>query len=449
MTSFPDPVQSTPLVIYNPQAHPLAKDKAHATSTAVVLYDPTLPHISVKAHQEMSDEATKRTDSASRKVLEGRYLDTYKALHFGGQETPESRMIRSATALCPTHTEKEMDQRLSNYSKVAKYLSHLTNEQLSVLLKTAKTLGTGIGGEVLSIEVEGVPIFIKKIRLTDIEKENPRSTQNLFELPPYYQYGVGSMGFGVWREIAAHEMTTQWVLNGECQNFPLMYHSRVLERPSVPLKTPTQEELEDRQRYVEYWDGSSAVGKRSEAAETASANVVVFMENLPQTLYKWFNVEEGKKNLPRIERELNLVAAFMKSRGFLHFDAHFHNILANNGHVYFADFGLAISRSFDLSPDERAFLEKHIDYDRYYVVAELAKRSIVSTLKDEEKEVALDTYFSSSERMTIALPPAIESIAQRYRPIAILMGNFFCGLREHSKSTPYPEMELAREWTKL
>jgi putative ribosome biogenesis GTPase RsgA len=29
MTSFPDPVQSTALVVYNPQAHPLAKAKAH------------------------------------------------------------------------------------------------------------------------------------------------------------------------------------------------------------------------------------------------------------------------------------------------------------------------------------------------------------------------------------------------------------------------------------
>jgi len=422
--------------------------QAHTASTAVVLYDATLPHISIKDHIEASSEAEKRADSASRKALEGRYLNTYKALHLGGKETSESRMIRSAIAFCPTHSEKEMAQRLSNYSKAAKCLSRLTNEQLSILLKTAKSLGTGTGGEVLSIEVDGVPIFIKKIRLTDIERENPRSTQNLFELPPYYQYGVGSMGFGVWREIAAHEMTTQWVLNGECQNFPLMYHSRVLERPTALPKTPTHEELEDRQRYVEYWDGSSAVGRRSEAAETASADVVVFMESLPQTLKKWLNVEGGKENLPRIEREINLVAAFMKSRGFLHFDAHFHNILTNNGHVYFADFGLAMSRRFDLSPDERAFLEKHIDYDRYYVVAELAKQSIVSTLRDEEREAALDVYLSP-ERMTVALPSGVESIAQRYRPIAVLMGNFFRGLREHSKSTPYPETELAREWTRL
>lgn len=424
-----------------------ASNSVSSISTALVPYDPTLRHISIKAHLEAGSDVTRKADSASRRALEGRYLNTYKALHLGGKETLESRVIRSAIAFCPTHSEKETAQRVSSYSKVTKYLSHLTNEQLSSLLTTAKSLGTGTGGEVLSIEVEGVPLFVKKIRLTAIEQENPRSTQNLFELPPYYQYGVGSMGFGVWREIAAHEMTTQWVLNGECQNFPLMYHARVLDRPPALPKSPTSEQLEERQRYVEYWDGSAAVGRRSEAADTAPADVVVFMESLPQTLDKWLSVE-GRENLPKIERELNLVAAFMKSRGFLHFDAHFHNILASNSHVYFADFGLAMSRRFDLSPEERAFLEKHIDYDRYYVVAELAQRAIATTLGDKEGEVALDTYLSP-EKMTIVLPPAVESIAQRYRPIAVLMGNLFRGLREHSKSTPYPEAELSREWTRL
>ncbi len=419
-----------------------------STSTALVPYDPTLPHISIKAHLEAGSDVTRRADSVSRRALEGRYLNTYKALHLGGKETLESRMIRSAIAFCPTHSEEETAQRVSSYSKVTKYLNHLTNEQLSTLLATAKSLGTGTGGEVLSLEVEGVPLFVKKIRLTAIEQENPRSTQNLFELPPYYQYGVGSMGFGVWREIAAHEMTTRWVLNGECQNFPLMYHSRVLERPPAIPKPPTSEQLEERQRYVEYWDGSSAVGRRSEAADTASADVVVFMESLPQTLDKRLSVEGGNGDLSKVERELNLVTAFMKSRGFLHFDAHFHNILATSSHVYFADFGLAMSRKFDLSPEERAFFEKHIDYDRYYVVAELAKRAIATTLGDEEGESALNKYLSP-ERMTIVLPPAVESIAQRYRPITVLMGKLFHSLRKQSKSTPYPEAELAREWTKL
>lgn len=386
-----------------------------------------------------------------RSLEENRYLNTYKALNLGGKETLESRMVRSAIAICPTHSESETTQRLSNYNKVTQHLSHLTNVQLSKLMTAATPLGSGTGGEVLSMEVEGVPLFVKKIRLTTIEQQNPRSTLNLFELPPYYQYGVGSMGFGVWREISAHEITTEWVLKGECQNFPLMYHSRVLQRSTLPT-TPTADQLEDRDRYIEYWDGSSAVGIRSKEVDSASADVVVFMEHLPQTLDKWLQVEESKGNLTeqaltKVERELNMVAAFMKSRGFLHFDAHFHNILASNNHVYFADFGLAMSQKFDLLSEERTFFEKHIDYDRYYVVTELAKNVIAATVH-EENEVLLDSYLSNG-KMTFTLPLAVASIAQRYRPIAILMDKFFQGLRKESKSTPYPKIELEREWTKL
>ncbi|MBA3603627.1 MAG: hypothetical protein H0W50_08300 [Parachlamydiaceae bacterium] len=215
-----------------------------------------------------------------RSLEENRYISTYKALNLGGKKTPESRMIRSAIAICPTHSEEETAQRFSAYNKATQYLSNLTDEDLSELLTTATHLGSATGGDVLSMEVEGVPLFVKKIRLTTLEQQHVGSTLNLFELPTYYQYGVGSMGFGVWREISAHEMTTKWVLNGECQNFPLMYHYRILQRTSPPTM-PTPEQLEERQRYVDYWDGSTAVGKRAQAANSASADVVVFMENLP------------------------------------------------------------------------------------------------------------------------------------------------------------------------
>ena len=56
-------------------------------STALVLYDPTLPHISVGAHLESIVDRV-------RSIEEARYLNTYKALHLGGKETLESRMIR-------------------------------------------------------------------------------------------------------------------------------------------------------------------------------------------------------------------------------------------------------------------------------------------------------------------------------------------------------------------
>jgi hypothetical protein len=47
------------------------------------------------------------------------------------------------------------------------------------------------------------------------------------------QYGVSSTAFGVWRELAAQVMTTDWVPADGCESFPLMYHWRAL--PSAPV----------------------------------------------------------------------------------------------------------------------------------------------------------------------------------------------------------------------
>ncbi len=313
--------------------------------------------------------------------------------------------------------------------------------------------------------MEGVTIFVKKIPLSDLEHRKLRSTQNHFKLPPQYQYGAGSMGFGVWRELAAHQITTQWVLNEECQNFPLMYHSRVLSR-NFPPKPLTAQELEERHAYVESWGGSPAVYNRAEAADTAASDVVIFMEFIPSTLSVKLSTETDRgnlteSNLSKLEKELNLVAAFMKSRGFLHFDSHFGNILANRDHVYFADFGLAISRRFDLSPEERAFFDAHGDYDRSCIAAELFENTIIAGLRDkngiepmrdQKGNEALDQYFKSGNMKDLEkiLPADIKPITNRYGRIAALMRNFISELRrDPSKTTPYPKSQLALEWSKL
>ncbi|WP_406418196.1 hypothetical protein [Streptomyces sp. NBC_01614] len=35
-----------------------------------------------------------------------------------------------------------------------------------------------------------------------------RSTANVLRLPAYFHHGIGSPGFGAWRELAVHTMTT-------------------------------------------------------------------------------------------------------------------------------------------------------------------------------------------------------------------------------------------------
>lgn len=385
------------------------------------------------------------TDHLERKRhCEELFLNTYKALHLGGRETLESRIIRTMSMGAPTHSAEEMEKRLSQYEKANRYLKTLSQEQFSSLLASANPIRIGGWGDILSLTIEEVPVIVKKIRLTQEEMQHPKSTRNFFDLPSYYQYGVGSAGFGAWRELAAHEMTTQWVLDGECHNFPLMYHARVL--PRNPSGQPMFTE-EQRDEMVAYWDGSEAVGRRLAAADTATAEVVVCMEQLSESLHAALSF--GKKgDLEQLERELLLVTAFMQAKGFLHFDAHFHNLLTNGQHVYFADFGLAISKEFELTPEERTFIEKHHDYDRMYVASELVCAAIQMSVDPSTIDSAFDQYFSEKP-LELMLPSSQDGIVRHYRPLARIMDAFMRGLREHSKSTPYPEPLIGRELKRL
>ncbi|MET8416475.1 hypothetical protein ABZV41_12190 [Streptomyces sp. NPDC005098] len=112
--------------------------------------------------------------------------------------------------------------RLAGYGTVSTQLSLLSDHQLGKTVAAATPLGSGIGGRSAELNISGTRVFVKRIPLTDTElrPENARSTANVFELPMFYQYGVGSAGFGAWRELAVHTMTTNWVLGDEYAGFP-------------------------------------------------------------------------------------------------------------------------------------------------------------------------------------------------------------------------------------
>ena len=340
-----------------------------------------------------------------------------------------------------------MSTRLSKYETASKALSNLSDKDLAAKLSASDSFTTATGGEGLTIEVEGVPVFVKKIRLTALEKEQPHATHNLFQLPTQYQFGVGSQGFGAWRELAAHQMTTQWVLEGECHNFPLMYHYKIMDRTTP---RPSETEIEaNRKRDLETWEDAEPVGKRSEALDRAPSHILIFMEHIPQNLSAWLSTESAKgtlteKKAARLEQEANHVAAYMKSKGFLHMDGHDHNIQATPEHVYFSDFGLAMSDRFALSLQERAFFEKHQDYDRYYVAAKLVEGLLVATTPARDIDSIIPQKKPCRPSPLQSAPPR-----KKYRPIALIMENFLQDLREKSKSTPFPADALAQEWAKI
>jgi hypothetical protein len=144
-------------------------------------------------------------------------------------------------------------ERVDRHNRVSTELALRSDRELSVLVDRSQVLSTGIGGTSTLLDVCGMPVFAKRIRLTDLERRpvNIMSTTNLFGLPAYCQYGVGSAGFGAWRELAANTMTTNWVLAGRTEAFPLLHQRRVL-----PGVASSSEETADIDSAVAYWGGS-------------------------------------------------------------------------------------------------------------------------------------------------------------------------------------------------
>lgn len=218
--------------------------------------------------------------------------------------------------------------RLRAHGAVSASLARLGDRALRELVDEAVPAGAGIGGTAAVTEVAGTPVFVKRVPLTGLElrPEHVRSTADLFGLPLFCHYGVGALGgpgFGAWRELAAHTLTTGWVLAAEHEGFPLMYHWRVL-----PDTTPLPEELADVDRAVAYWGGGPAVRRRIRALEESRAGLTLFLEYIPQNVHQWLGarVAAGGETAGRacalVERQLADGVAFMNGRGLLHFDAH-------------------------------------------------------------------------------------------------------------------------------
>lgn len=335
--------------------------------------------------------------------------------------------------------------RLAVHADLATFLSLLGDRELADLVASGTPLGTGIGGRAALVEVDGRRVFVKRVPLTDLERrpENVRSTANLFQVPPYFHYGIGSPGLGAWRELAVHIMTTNWVLADRFPGFPLMHHWRLL--PDTPQPLPP--ELADVERTVAYWGGSPAVRERIEALRTASASLALFLEYVPHTLHDWFDArlrtDDADAACALVERQLGELTGFLGSRELLHFDAHFQNILTDGHRLYLADYGLSLSTRFRLTPQERAFFDRHRHYDRDYTTRHLVIWLVTALYghRGQERDAFIRAW-ADGERPEGGIPRAAADIITRYaRPTAV-MNDFARRLSEESRLTPYPDEAL-------
>jgi hypothetical protein len=315
----------------------------------------------------------------------------------------------------------------------------------------AAVIGSGIGGTSRLLHVDGTPVFAKSVPLTDLEREpdNVMSTANLFDLPVYCQYGVGSPSFGVWRELAAHAMTTDWVLAGRSGGFPLLYHWRMLDGPA--FDGPLCDELADVDRAVEFWHGSDAVRGRIEAIAASSATITLFLEYLPTTLTHWLEAQAAAGDdaadaaVAMVEEGLRREVAFMNTAGLFHFDAHLGNVLTDGQRLYVADFGLATSPRFELSAAESAFLAAHRTHDAAHTITRLVDW-VVTNLVGVPDWTVRDAVvrLCAAGHEPAGLTPAAARVVKRYALVAAVVNEFYRKLHTEDRTTPYPGDEVER-----
>lgn len=341
--------------------------------------------------------------------------------------------------------------RLAAYGAVSTSLALCGDRELGDLVDAAAPLGSGIGGTSVLLEVDGVPVFVKRVPLTALERrpENVRSTANLFGLPAFCHPGLGvpgGPGWGAWRELAVHTMTTDWVLARDFEGFPLMYHWRVLPHHGQALP----DQLADVDEVVAYWEGAPQVRSRLEAVRDSSASVALFLEYVPQNVHTWLDGQvtsddaTADRACAMVAEGLEAATSFMNARGLLHLDGHFQNVLTDGQRLFFTDYGLAMSSRFDLSEEEAGFFAAHQSYDRCYTVTHLVIWLVTALYGYEGDERGAFVRACARGERPAGIPSTAAALLSRYAPIAEVMTDYYRDFRFGSRRTPYPLEALRR-----
>ncbi|MBD2165428.1 hypothetical protein H6G04_13570 [Calothrix membranacea FACHB-236] len=349
--------------------------------------------------------------------------------------------------------------RTKKYFHLSSQIAQLDNAQLLSLFNNSESNDSSTGwGRNYTITLGESQVFVKLVPVTKIEFDNLFSTKNLYNLPTYCNYGLGSTGFGVFRELVTHIKTTNWVLAGEIATFPLMYHYRI-----IPFSGQRADvDIEHYKSYIEYWGNSENAGKYLLDRANANYELVLFLEYIPHILETWLFLNPDKVQQPL--DELHTTIDFLRMKGIIHFDSHFRNVLTDGEQIYLSDFGLVLDKSFALTIEEKSFFEQNKFYDYGEVLRNLGHliRAPYDSCSDRDKCRIREKYsikegFKPYEQRSILLDNIEQIYADgdinlndfyvasivKYRRIITLMQNFFAAMWDNkNKDTKFPHAEL-------
>ncbi|NJO43695.1 MAG: hypothetical protein HC865_24745 [Cyanobacteria bacterium RU_5_0] len=360
--------------------------------------------------------------------------------------------------------QNSTELRRQKYFSLSSQLAHLDNTQLRELFDHSESNESSTGwGSGHIIDFGKSKVFVKRIPVTNLEYDNLFSTKNLYSLPTFCNYGIGpvaSTGFGIFRELVTHIKTTQWVLDGEIATIPLMYHYRIMPFFGQRLAV----DMDRHKAYVESWGNNVNIGNYALDRAIANYELVLFLEYIPHILATWLH--ENPNTLEQSLNEIRATIDFLRMKGIIHFDAHFHNILTDGNRIYLTDFGLVLDKNFALTKDEEDFFEQNIFYDygevlrnlrhlmrwSYDRCSEIDKRRIVEKYDikpglqpHELVSILLDNIELIQADGDMQLDEFYVASIVKYRSIIMLMHKFFAEMwGNQQKDTKLPHVELQR-----
>ncbi len=259
-------------------------------------------------------------------------------------------------------------------------------------------------------KISGYDVFMKKIPLTTLEYNNMFDTSNLYNLPTFYNYPIGSAGINCFRELTMHIKTTNWVLEGKIKHFIMMYHYRIIKKENHIIDDIQKENIN--KKVETKWNGNKNIKKYLIERLNAPYEIIVVMEYFPITLNEW--LKQDITNVYSYKKQIYPLLNFLQEQHVIHFDSHSKNfVVSKEGIIYMIDFGLVLDLEFNLTKEEIKFFNKNTMFDYG-----LSIMNILLPLLDHTiyiKDITKQTYFIDKYKMEYKAENEINNIKTIYK----------------------------------